>query len=265
MAENNKLYPLRLQKFLARAGVASRRGSENLMTAGRVTVNGKVITELGSKVDPTEDVVCVDGHQVKMATHAAYLMLNKPAGYLTTMADPQGRPCVASLVPTDRYPGIFPVGRLDKDTTGLLLFTTNGNASQQLLHPSKHVWKHYVAVIEGRLTPKNIEELKAGVMLADGKAQPAEVDFPKEGSASHEALAPFGLRIGQSVVGLTIHEGRKHQVKRMLRVVGHDVVKLHRDSFGPLHLTNVEMGHWRMLTASEQQQLEYEIDERMRG
>ena len=130
-------YPhtMRLQRFLARAGVASRRGSENLMTAGRVTVNGKVASELGTKVDVDCDVIAVDGHVVKLAEHPVYLMLHKPAGYLTTMSDPKGRPCVAELVPTDLHPGLFPVGRLDLDTTGLLLFTTDGDLAHELLHP----------------------------------------------------------------------------------------------------------------------------------
>ena len=134
-----RIYPMRLQRFLARAGVASRRGSENLMTAGRVTVNGQVVSELGSKVDPTCDVVAVDGRVVRLSDGHAYLALNKPRGCLSTMDDPYGRPCVAHLVPTKRYPGLFPVGRLDYDTTGLLLFTTNGDAAQRMLHPSMHV------------------------------------------------------------------------------------------------------------------------------
>lgn len=123
------IVPMRLQKFLARAGAASRRGSENLMTAGRVRVNGEVVTELGSKVDPLCDVVEVDGVVVRLFDSSVTIMLNKPAGYLTTMSDPHGRPCVASLVPTDRFPGLFPVGRLDMDTTGLLLFSTVANSA----------------------------------------------------------------------------------------------------------------------------------------
>ena len=144
-------YPhtMRLQRFLARAGVASRRGSEALMTAGRVTVNGQVACELGTKVDVDRDVVEVDGQRVKLDGGAVYLMLNKPAGYLTTMSDPHGRPCVAELVPTSAHPGLFPVGRLDLDTTGLLLFTTDGDLGQALLHPSHHVEKVYVARVDG--------------------------------------------------------------------------------------------------------------------
>ena len=143
------IVPMRLQKFLARAGAASRRGSENLMTAGRVRVNGEVVTELGSKVDPLCDVVEVDGVVVRLFDSSVTIMLNKPAGYLTTMSDPHGRPCVASLVPTDRFPGLFPVGRLDMDTTGLLLFSTDGELGNSLLHPRYHVDKTYHARVAG--------------------------------------------------------------------------------------------------------------------
>ena len=153
------VYPhtMRLQRFLARAGVASRRGSEDLMTAGRVTVNGQVATELGTKVDVDRDHIEVDGMPVKLNQGAVYLMLYKPTGYLTTMSDPQERPCVADLVPRDRFPGLFPVGRLDRDTTGLLLFTTDGDLSQDLLHPSKHVYKTYQALVDGHLTDRDLE------------------------------------------------------------------------------------------------------------
>ena len=140
-----RIVPMRLQKFLARAGVASRRGSENLMTAERVTVNGRVVTELGSKVDPLVDEVAVDGKVVRLADGPVTLMLHKPAGFVTTMSDPQGRPTVAELVPTEACPGLFPVGRLDADTTGLLLFSTDGELGNGLLHPKRHVVKRYLA------------------------------------------------------------------------------------------------------------------------
>ncbi|MEG0504464.1 MAG: S4 domain-containing protein, partial [Raoultibacter sp.] len=137
MSDEERIVPMRLQKFLARAGAASRRGSENLMTAGRVTVNGVVTSELGSKVDPLVDEVAVDGIIVKLSDEPVTLMLNKPKGVITTMSDPQGRTCVASLVPTDRYPGLYPIGRLDFDTTGLLLFSTDGELGHALLHPRR--------------------------------------------------------------------------------------------------------------------------------
>ena len=232
-------YPMRLQKFLARAGAASRRGSENLMTAGRVTVNGEVVTELGSKVDPKTDVVCVDGREVRLAEGPVYIMLYKPAGYLTTMDDPQGRACVASLVPKERYPGLYPVGRLDKDTTGLLLFTTDGDMGQRLLHPKHHVNKTYIAHVEGVPKKSDLTLLRSGIMLDDGMTAPAEARL-------------LGVREdGSSDIELIIHEGRKRQVKRMCSRIHHPVIELHRASFGPLELVDVEMGEWRLLTEDE--------------
>lgn len=252
--QDERIVPMRLQKFLARAGVASRRGSENLMTAGRVRVNGQVTTELGSKVDPLVDVVTVDGKEVCLADGSVYLMLYKPAGYVTTMRDPGGRRCVASLVPTEQYPGLFPVGRLDRDTTGLLLFTTDGEAAQALLHPSFEKKKHYVALVRGWLTHAEARALESGIELDDGPCAPARVevmDLDDPRAAAVAADAPKGT----SVVGLTIHEGRKHQVKRMLEAVGHEVLRLHRDTFGPLTLTGVQPGKWRMLTDRERASL----------
>lgn len=235
-----RIVPMRLQRFLARAGVASRRGSEDLMTAGRVTVNGRVTTELGSKVDPAADSVAVDGIPVTWGQGAVYLMLHKPAGYLTTMRDPQGRPCVAELVPTDRYPGLFPVGRLDKDTTGLLLFTTDGDLGQELLHPSKHVWKTYEAVVDGLVDDAELDALRRGIELDDGPCQPARCRildrYPREG-ASH--------------VEVIIREGRKNQVKRMLGRIHHPVLALHRARFGELSLGDLPEGRWRELTEAE--------------
>lgn len=246
-----RLVPMRLQRFLARAGVASRRGSENLMTAGRVRVNGEVVCELGSKVDPSRDLVTVDGKAVRIAEHATYLVLNKPAGYLTTMSDPYGRPCVASLVPVDRYPGLFPVGRLDGDTTGILLFTTNGDAAHQLLHPSRHVRKHYVALVEGMPKTGELDRLRKGIMLDDGPTQPAEVMVLGPDDALFHTVAHEGARGDTAVVGIWLQEGRKHQVKRMLAAVGHKVLRLHRDKFGPLGLGDCKEGSWRMLTERE--------------
>ena len=270
MAEetSERIVPMRLQKFLARAGVASRRGSENLMTAGRVRVNGEVVTELGSKVDPTVDVVTVDGTKVTLGDGSVYIMLNKPQGYVTTMRDPAGRKCVAELVPTALYPGLFPVGRLDRDTTGLLLFTTDGEAAQKLLHPSFEKDKHYLALIEGELTAPEARELKGGITLDDGACAPAGVrTVDPKSSDGKRALAAFsgyaGVSVkfarvpsGTSIVELVIHEGRKHQVKRMLAAVGHEVLALHRASFGPLELSGVKPGEWRMLTQDERAALE---------
>jgi 23S rRNA pseudouridine2605 synthase len=251
--DEERIVPMRLQRFLSRSGVASRRGSENLMTAGRVRVNGVVVSELGSKVDPLVDHVTVDGREVYLAERPTYLVLNKPAGYLTTMSDPRGRHCVAELVPTDEYPGLFPVGRLDADTTGLLLFTTDGKLAQDLLHPSRHVWKRYVALVEGRPTREQLRRLERGVELDDGPSAPARVRLARadERVAAPVADAAAGRRGETSVVVLEIHEGRKRQVKRMMRAVGHPVLALHRDRFGALELRDVKPGRWRMLTDAE--------------
>lgn len=232
-------FPMRLQKFLARAGVASRRGSEDLMTAGRVSVNGSIVTELGSKVDPKTDIVRVDGKEVHLDDGSVYLMLYKPAGYLTTMDDPQGRPCVASLVPTKEYPGLYPVGRLDKDTTGLLLFTTDGDMGQHLLHPKHHVHKSYRAHVDGVPSEDDIERLQEGIMLADGMTAPARVQILDERDD------------GTSDLEIVIREGRKRQVKRMCSAIHHPVIDLHRHRFGPLELQGVEEGSWRLLDEDE--------------
>ena len=246
---DERLVPMRLQRFLARAGVASRRGSEDLMTAGRVRVNGVVCTELGTKVDPARDTVTVDGVPVALGAGSTYLMLNKPAGYLTTMSDPQNRACVAELVPREQYPGLFSVGRLDKDTTGLLLFTTDGDLAQTLLHPSHHVWKTYVALVDGVLRDTDLEPLRRGITLDDGPCAPARCRLLDEGGA--KAVCPYGIPSGTTAVEVIIHEGRKNQVKRMLSRIGHPVLRLHRARFGALVLNDVGEGSWRMLTPDE--------------
>lgn len=251
MPDQERIVPMRLQRYLARAGVASRRGAENLMTAGRVRVNGVVVSELGSKVDPARDVVTVDGAVVRPANKPTYLVLYKPAGYLTTMSDPHGRRCVASLVPTRKYPGIFPVGRLDFDTTGILLFTTNGDAAQELLHPSRHVSKRYVALVQGKPSPGELKTLRRGVKLDDGPAQPAQVRVIGPTDTLYATVAEEGMAGDTSVVELVIFEGRKHQVKRMMAAVGHKVLRLHRATFGPIGLRGCERGCWRMLDDDE--------------
>lgn len=231
-----RVVPLRLQKFLARAGVASRRASENLMTAGRVTVNGQVVRELGSKVDPLVDVVAVDGRVVTLADEAVTIMLNKPAGVVTTMKAQGSKPIVADLVPTDRYPGLYPIGRLDSDTTGLLLFSTDGTLGNSLLHPSHHVPKTYRVWAHGALSDADLQALRSGVQLEDGPTQPAE------------AVLVRGKR---DCIDITIHEGRYHQVKRMFVAVGHPVERLHRHRFGQLSLGDLQPGTWRVLSPDE--------------
>lgn len=237
-APDERVVPMRLQKFLARAGVASRRGSEDLMTAGRVRVNGEVVTELGAKVDPAIDRVEVDGIEVSLAGAPVYLALHKPAGTVTTMSDPQGRPTVAELVPVAQHPGLFPVGRLDYDTTGLLLFTTDGELAHRLLHPRHKVEKTYLALVDGAPDVCDLKALGAGVALDDGMTAPATVRTVER-------------RHRCSLVEITITEGRKRQVKRMFSAVGHPVVELHRTHFGPIVLGKLPRGQWRTLSAEE--------------
>lgn len=233
-----RLVPMRLQRFLARAGAASRRGSEDLMTAGRVRVNDVVVTELGAKVDPAVDRVTVDGVSVTIADAPVYLALHKPAGVVTTMSDPQGRPTVASFVPVKDHPGLFPVGRLDFDTTGLLLFTTDGEIAHRLLHPSRHVEKVYRALVDGRTTEAELDRLRDGVALDDGVTAPARVKVLRSSGAT-------------TYVEIALREGRKRQVRRMFSKVGHPVLELHRVSFGPVTVEGLIRGSWRYLRPDE--------------
>ena len=263
---------MRLQKFLARAGVASRRAAEELITAGRITVNGNPATKLGTKVVPGEDIVAVDGKPVELKSETVTLMLNKPAGYVTTMADPQGRACVADLVPVAEYPSLFPLGRLDRDTSGLLLFSTDGQLGNALLHPSHHVDKTYLALVQGVPEDIALRLLREGLPLDDGMTFPAHVDV-LTGDSRDAALAEIGgldepgtsgilqrhagsesraaLQESATVLSITIHEGRNRQVRRMCEAVGHPVIALHRRSFGPLSLGDLPKGSWRFLTEDE--------------
>ncbi len=238
MAELDLGGAVRLQKFLARAGVASRRSSEKLISSGRVAVNGAVVCELGTKVDPIHDEVLLDGVPVLLPDAKHTIMLNKPAGFLTTMSDPQGRPCVADLVPVADYPGLYPIGRLDFDTTGLLLFSTDGALGHALLHPSHHVSKTYRAQVKGVPRKGDLARLQEGILLEDGMTAPAQVRLI-------DGKGPG------ATIELTIHEGRKRQVKRMCEAIGHPVLKLHRLSFGPLGLGSLKEGQWRELSPEE--------------
>ena len=261
---------MRLQKYLARAGVPTRRHSEELIAAGRVAVNGRAVTEMGVKVTPGVDRVTVDGAPVELPVENVTLMLHKPAGYVTTMSDPQGRPTVAELVDAGAYPGLFPVGRLDTDTTGLLLFTTDGELGHGLLHPRHHVTKRYVALVEGALSEEQATLLRAGVELEDGLTLPADVRIlaGEEAQAaarligSDEAASGTRQRHGGkrsraaleadgTYVEVGLREGRKRQVRRMLEAVGHPVIALHRQSFGPLDLADLPRGAQRILTEED--------------
>jgi len=220
---------VRLNAWLARAGVASRRGADELIKAGRVTVNGEP-GQLNTFVGANDDVR-LDGAPLAKQ-RLAYVLLHKPAGVVTTARDPQGRPTVVDLV--DHPARVVPVGRLDADTTGVLLLTNDGALAHRLAHPRYEVDKVYVAEVDGEPGDDALRVLEQGVDLDDGRTAPARA-----------------RRVGPRTVELTIHEGRKHQVKRMLAAVGHPVVRLHRARYGPLALGELEPGAWRELTPAE--------------
>ncbi|MGE5275238.1 MAG: pseudouridine synthase [Verrucomicrobiota bacterium] len=220
---------MRLNAFLARAGVASRRGADELIKAGRVRVNGRP-GELSTFVG-TGDTVEVDGRPVAKQV-LAYRLLNKPEGAVSTARDPRGRPTVVALVPCD--PRVVPVGRLDADTTGVLLLTNDGRLAHRLAHPRYGVDKAYEAEVEGDPGPAALRRLAEGVDLDDGRTAPARV-----------------RRLGRGRLELTIHEGRKHQVKRMCAAVGHPVHRLHRSRYAGLDVRGLEPGEWRDLSPAE--------------
>ncbi|EEG78275.1 pseudouridine synthase [Dethiobacter alkaliphilus] len=232
---------IRLQKFLSMAGVCSRRAGEKLIESGRVTVNGSRVTAMGVTVDPENDVVEVDGRRVKVQQNNEYILLYKPVGYVTTLKDEFGRPTVKELV-ADIKTRVYPVGRLDLDTSGLLLLTNDGELANQLTHPSFGVEKEYLAKVHDTPKKEALEILAKGVRLDDGMTAPAKVQLVKSGRLT-------------SVVSLIIKEGRNRQVRRMLEAVGHPVVSLKRVRFGPLTLSGLQEGRWRRLEPREIEQL----------
>ena len=230
----------RVQKLLAAAGLCSRRTAEEWIAAGRVTVNGRA-AHIGDKADPETDTVAVDGRPVGRAAGHVYIMLHKPRGYVTTLSDERGRRTAAELV-KDCGVRVYPVGRLDRDSEGLLLFTNDGALTQRLLHPSHQVDKTYLARVTAHVSLDSVRKLRAGVMLDDHKTSPAKVRIVKE-----ETFA--------TVVLVTIHEGRNRQVRRMFEEVGHQVLQLRRVRFGPLELGDLPRGQWRELSAEEVRKL----------
>lgn len=228
---------VRLQKLLSQAGVASRRAAEQLIVDGRVEVDGEVVTELGTRVDPAAVAVTVDGEAISWERPRRYLLLNKPAGYVTTVSDTHGRPTVLDLVPGEAA-GLFPVGRLDRDTEGLLLLTDDGELANALTHPSYHVPKTYEVTVKGVPDADDLSRLATGIELDEGTTAPAEVGEARAAS-------------GGAVVTLTIFEGKKRQVRRMFETIGHPVVRLERVAFGPLTTEELARGEYRALTEDE--------------
>jgi len=233
---------VRLQKALANAGVASRRVAEQLIAEGRVRVNGEVVTELGTRIDPAVDLIDVDGTAVQLDQTKRYVMLNKPTGVVSSMRDDRGRPDLRRF--TKEWPErLYNVGRLDADTSGLLVLTNDGELAHVLAHPSFGVTKVYIAKVEGRVTPQTISRLTKGIELEDG---PIAADKARLLDTSGGSGRGAG-----SLVELTLHSGRNRIVRRMMADVGHPVIELVRRQFGPLHLGTLPVGRTRELTKVE--------------
>ena len=242
----------RLQKALARAGIASRRSCEDLIAAGRVKVNGKIVTQLGTKIDPARDRVTVDDEPVGVRTSATpqkiYLMLNKPQGYLSTVNDPQGRPTIMDLIEDQRGTRLYPVGRLDADSEGLLLLTNDGAFANALSHPRFGVEKEYLAVMDGIIAMKDIEVLRAGVPIRVEDPETGEYSLHKTKVAKIDLVRHEG---SNSVVRFILKEGKKRQVRLMAEAVEHPVLELKRVRFGNVKLADLPTGKYRSLSKAE--------------
>jgi len=226
----------RLQKILARAGIASRRKAEEMILQGRVTVDGNTVTELGVKADPALAIITVDGEPISRE-EKIYILLNKPTGYVTTLSDPQGRPIVTDLL-TNISQRVFPVGRLDYDTEGALILTNDGRLGQFIIHPSHEVSKTYVATVRGKPSSSALNKLQVGIDLDGHTTWPAKV-----------RIIDGDSRI--TTLELIIHEGKKRQVRRMLAAIGHPVLTLKRTAYGDLKLGNLPVGSFRLLTKKD--------------
>jgi 23S rRNA pseudouridine2605 synthase len=235
----------RLHKFLSRAGVASRRTAEEWIRAGRVAVNGQVVTEMGVKIDAEQDKIQVNGRLVEPPKETLTLMLNKPYGYVSTTDDPQGRRVVTDLLEGKFKERLYPVGRLDYDATGLMLLTNDGDLAYRMTHPSYQVPRIYRVTVGGEVTPETLRRLAGGLRVGDRNVAAIVEVIKKEG--------------GKTVMELMVREGRYHLVKRLLLQVGHAVLKLKRISFGPLHLGSLPRGEFRMLTKEELESLKKRV------
>ncbi len=228
---------VRLQKVLAQAGIASRRASEELILDGRVEVNGRIVTELGTRVEPERDTIRVDGSRIPPPRHHVYLVLNKPRGVVSTMEDPEGRRTLADYVPA-RSSRLFHVGRLDTMTEGLIILTNDGEFAHRLAHPSYEVKKTYLVEVAGTVDPRTIKRMEKGIVLDDGPVRPDRVKLV---SATET----------RSMLRVTLHEGRNRIVRRMLEAVGHPVDRLSRIAIGPVRLGQLPVGETRELTRDE--------------
>ena len=227
----------RLQKIISRAGLMSRREAEKFILAGKVTVDGKIISELGAKADSQKNKICVKGKELTFVEKKIYILLNKPKGYISTAKDDRGRKTVLDLI-SGIAERIYPVGRLDYDSEGLLLLTNDGDLMNKLLHPKYKIAKTYRAKILGKISEENLQKLCEGIELEDGLTAPAKFSL-------------IGAGKNFSTVEITIHEGRNRQIRRMFAAVGHEVISLRRIKFAGLTLKNLPVGNFRMLTAEE--------------
>lgn len=231
----------RLQKLIAAAGVASRRAAEELIEQGRVRVNGRVVSELGARADPERDRIQVDGRALPRSVRLRYCIVHKPRGFVTTTSDPHARRAVVDLVPSSQ--GLFPVGRLDLASEGLVLLTNDGELAQRLMHPSFRMPRVYRVSVDGRITGEEMARLAEGVVLDGRITAPCQVEMREQGDA-------------RSVIQMTMVEGRRHQIRRMLDQIGHPVRRLQRVAYGPLRLRGLKPGEWRAPVPEEQAALD---------
>lgn len=226
----------RLQKFLARCGVASRRSSEKLILDGKVKVNDKKVCELGTKIDPEKDIIKLNDKVVKLEDVKRYIMLNKPKGFISAVKDDRGRKTVVDIIEVKER--IYPIGRLDFDTTGLLLLTNDGAVFNRIMHPSRKVVKTYLAKVVGTPTNEELENFRTGLVIDGYKTASASIEI-KSRTRRHSELI------------IKIHEGKKRQVKLMCKEIGHRVIELHRLSIGDINCDDIKIGEWRDLNESE--------------
>ena len=230
---------MRINKYIALCGVASRRKAEELILAGRVTVNDEVMTELSYKVDEENDIVKVDDKLIKEENKLVYILLNKPEGYITTVKDQFDRPSVLDLV-SDIKERVYPIGRLDYETSGLLLLTNDGDLTYKLTHPKHEVDKTYVARVKGKLTKEEIERFKTGLKIEDYTTAPAKLKVIK-----------YDEQRDSSLLEIKIHEGKNRQVRKMCKAINHPVLRLRRSAMGKIKIRDCEIGKYRYLTEDE--------------
>lgn len=228
---------MRISKYIAHSGLASRREAEKIIMAGRVKINGTIVNELGTKVDDKQDIVEVDGKILKLEQEKIYILLNKPAGYISTVYDPESRPTVIDLL-KDINERVYPVGRLDFDTEGLLLLSNDGEFTNLMIHPRYKIVKKYEALVKGEINKHNIYLLQKGIILEDGLTAPAELKVIKQ-------------QAQKTLIEISIHEGKKRQIKRMFQAINHPVISLKRVSYAFLNLGKMNTGEYRSLKKGE--------------